>query len=72
MAEYLEKITEDFALWTIQIIAGYLFDCMIFPLAFFISIYILVKHLLTYFIGIRRDHTMKEDLEAVLARCRDL
>ena len=68
MIEYLEKITEDFAFWTIQIIAGYLFDCMIFPLAFFISIYILVKHILAYFIGIRRDHTMKEDLEAILAR----
>ncbi len=68
MAEYLKRITEDFAIWTIKIIAGYLFDCIIFPLAFFIAVYILTKNLLAYLIGIRRDFTIREDFETVLAR----
>ncbi len=68
MAEYLTKITEDFAIWTIKIIAGYLFDCIIFPLAFFIAVYILTKNLLAYLIGIRRDRTIKKDFETVLTR----
>jgi len=68
MAEYLEEITEDFAVWTIKIIAGYLFDCIIFPVAFFIAVYILAKNLLAYAIGIRRDYTIREDFEAVVAK----
>lgn len=68
MAAYLNKITEDFAIWTIKIIAGYLFDCIIFPLAFFIAVYILTKNLLAYLIGIRRDLTIREDFETILAR----
>ena len=68
MAEYLEEITEDFAVWTIKIIAGYLFDCIIFPVAFFIAVYILAKNLLAYAIGIRRDYTIREDFETVIAR----
>jgi len=66
MAEYLREVTEEFAVWTIKIIAGYLFDCIIFPLAFFIVGYILTKNLLAYVIGIRRDHTMRKDLEIIL------
>jgi len=68
MAEYLEKITKEFAVWTIKIIAGYLFDCIIFPVAFFIAVYILAKNLLAYAIGIRRDCTIREDFEAMLSR----
>jgi predicted PurR-regulated permease PerM len=68
MAKYLEEITQEFAMWTIKIIAGYLFDCIVFPMAFFIAVYILAKNLLTYAIGIRRDYTIREDFEAVLAR----
>jgi hypothetical protein len=68
MAEYLEEITEEFAVWTIKIIAGYLFDCIIFPGAFFIAVYILAKNLLAYAIGIRRDYTIREDFETVIAR----
>jgi hypothetical protein len=66
MAEYLREITEEFAVWTIKIIAGYLFDCIIFPLAFFIVGYILTKNLLAYVIGIRRDRSMRKDLEIIL------
>jgi len=68
MAAYLNRITEDFAVWTIKIIAGYLFDCIVFPLAFFIAVYILTKNLLAYLIGIRRDRTIRADFETVLAR----
>ncbi len=65
---YFKEITEDFAVWTIKIIAGYLFDCIIFPLAFFVVVYILTKKLLAYAFGIRRDYTIKEDFEAILAK----
>jgi len=68
MAEYLREVTEEFAVWTIKIIAGYLFDCIIFPFAFFIVGYILTKNLLAYVIGIRRDHSMRKDFDMILAK----
>ncbi len=68
MAQYVKEITEDSAIWTIKIIAGYLFDCIIFPLAFFVVGYILTKNLLAYVIGIRREHSVRKDFEMILAK----
>lgn len=68
IGEYLKEITDDFAIWTIKIIAGYLFDCIIFPLAFFVVVYILAKSLLVYVIGIKKDYSTKKDFDAMLAK----
>ncbi len=67
MVEYLKRITDDFAVWTIKILAGYLFDCLIFPLAFFIIVYIITKNFLVYVIGIRRSDWIRKDVEKILA-----
>jgi len=68
MALWLKEITGDFAVWTIKLVAGYLFDCVIFPLAFFIVVYILTKAFLSHFLGISRQQNMREDMEAVLRK----
>jgi len=68
MAAYLKRITRDLAIWTIKLIAGYLFDCIVFPLAFFVAVYILTKTLLTYLFGIRKDQTLREDFDLVLGK----
>jgi len=68
MALWLKEITGDFAVWTIKLVAGYLFDCIIFPLAFFIVVYILTKAFLSHFLGVSRQQNMREDMEAVLRR----
>ena len=68
MVDYLKKITRDSAIWAIKIIAGYLFDCLIFPLAFFVVVYILTKNLLAYVMGVKRDYTVQEELKAIFAK----
>lgn len=40
---YLKSKTEDIAIWTIKLIAGYLFDCLLFPIVFFSLLYLFVK-----------------------------
>jgi hypothetical protein len=35
---------------TLQLVAGYLFDCIIFPLTFFVILYVLAKSLVTFLI----------------------
>jgi len=71
MAQWLEGITKDFAIWTIKLIAGYLFDCIVFPMAFFIVVYILTRALLAYMFGMSRRQSMREDFEAVVKRYYD-
>jgi len=66
MARWLKEITSDFAIWSIKLIAGYLFDCVIFPLAFFVLLYLLTKGLLAYVFDISRRQSLKEDLSSIL------
>jgi len=68
MGKWLDGITRDFATWTIKIIAGYLFDCVVFPLAFFIVVYLLTRTLLTYMLGISRRQSAQADLEGIFRK----
>jgi hypothetical protein len=65
MNNWLEQVSKEFAVWTIKLIAGYLFDCIIFPLTFFIVVYLLTKALLTHVLGISSSRRFQDDLEAV-------
>lgn len=71
MMKWIEQITHDFATWTIKLIAGYLFDCIVFPLAFFVVVYLLTRSLLTYVFGFSRDNILREDLFAALKQYND-
>jgi hypothetical protein len=68
MGQWLNTITKDFATWTIKIIAGYLFDCIVFPLAFFIVVYLLTRTMLTYALGISRRQSTQADLEELFKK----
>ena len=50
---YLKKQTEFIAVWTIKLIAGYLFDCLLFPIIFFSFLYLFVKFTLHNLLGMR-------------------
>ncbi len=68
MMKWIDQITYDFAIWTIKLIAGYVFDCVVFPLAFFVVVYMLTRGLLTYVFGFSRSHVLREDLFAALKK----
>lgn len=50
IGEYFKDKTTLMATLTIQLVAGYLFDCIIFPLTFFVILYVLTKSLVTFLI----------------------
>lgn len=52
--QYLKIKMNDMAIWTIQLIAGYLFACIAFPATVFIVFYLVTKNLVRYVIGIQR------------------
>ena len=47
---YFKDKTTLMATLTIQLVAGYLFDCIIFPLTFFVILYVLTKSLVNFLI----------------------
>ena len=50
IGKYFKDKTTLMATLTIQLVAGYLFDCIIFPLTFFVILYVLTKSLGTFLI----------------------
>jgi hypothetical protein len=63
---WLQGRTKEMAIWTIKLFAGYLFDCLVFPLAIFFVLFVATRGLLGYAFNLRRDRSFKEDLEAML------
>lgn len=50
---YLKRQAEFIAVWTIKLIAGYLFDCLLFPIIFFSFLYLFVKFTVHNLLGMR-------------------
>ena len=50
IGKYFKDKTTLMATLTIQLVAGYLFDCIIFPLTFFVVLYVLTKSMVTFLI----------------------
>lgn len=68
MYTILKHKIDDLADWTIKLIAGYLFDCIVFPASLFILFFIVSKAIISYVLGLRRDKSFKDDLEEILGK----
>ena len=60
--------TSELSIWALKLIAGYLFDCIVFPLLLFVVLFWLTKFLVRYFFDIQKQQTLREDLEAILQK----
>lgn len=68
---WLKKKTKDMSLWTIKLVAGYIFDCIIFPFVLFFILFSFSKGILRYIFGLRRDKTFKEDFVTILKKYKE-
>ncbi len=71
-ADYFQDKSRSIALWTLQLIAGYLFDSIIFPVTFFILLFVIVKGALVYLFEDRKQQALAEELRAVLEKLRHM
>jgi hypothetical protein len=71
-AAYFKDKTHGIAVWTLQMIAGYLFDAIIFPVIFFILIFVVAKGALLYLFEDRRQQALSDDLRAVSREVRQM
>jgi hypothetical protein len=69
-AEYFRQQSRNIAIWTLQLIAGYLFDSIVFPAVFFILLFVLVKGALNYLFEDRRQRSLQQELAGLLTAAR--
>ncbi len=62
LSNYFKDKTKNVAIWTIQLIAGYLFDSIIFPITFFILLFVVTKGIILYIFEDRKRQSVKEDI----------
>ncbi len=67
IAFYLKSESEEMVRWVIKIIAGYVFDTVIFPLAIFVLLVWLVKLITRYIFDIRNQRSLRQELESLFA-----
>jgi len=63
---YIKERSAQIASWMFGIIAGYIFDCLIFPFSLFVLILWLTKATARYLFGIQQQRSLREDLEHLL------
>jgi len=68
LAEYLGGKAKELVVWVLKIIAGYIFDTIIFPLVLFVLLFWLTKLIAKYLFDMRRNQSFKDDLENIFAR----
>ena len=64
-AAYFKEKSKNIAIWTLQLIAGYLFDGIVFPITFFILLFVVVKGAMLYLLEERRQQSLKEELRTM-------
>ncbi|MEX2606559.1 MAG: hypothetical protein WD708_04370 [Kiritimatiellia bacterium] len=62
IAHQLKQRGSDMALWTIQLIAGYLFDCILFPLGMFVILLQGTRSLMRYCYHCGLQSTLRREL----------
>jgi len=63
--KYLTVKTRDLSLWVLKLIAGYIFDTLVFPLLLFVFLVWFTRLIARYLFQIRREQSLKEDLEII-------
>lgn len=67
-AQYFREKTKNIAIWTIQLIAGYLFDSIIFPLTFFFLIFVITKSILLFLFEKRKSQSLMDDVNILIQK----
>lgn len=68
IASYLTKTSSDLSMWILRLIAGYLFDSLIFPLFLFVFLMWLTKTVARYLFHLQNQSSFRNDLEQLFVR----
>lgn len=63
---FLGSKSKEVSVWAFRLVAGYLFDCIVFPLGLFALLLWATKGIARYAYGYRQRRTLREDLAGIL------
>ncbi|NQU02548.1 MAG: hypothetical protein HQ589_00130 [Syntrophaceae bacterium] len=66
--KYLKERTRELTVWIIKLIAGYIFDCIVFPYALFIILIWFTRIVAGYLFGISERQSFYQDLEYIFKK----
>lgn len=70
VASYLKEKTRELSIWIIKLIAGYVFDCIIFPVGLFVLLFWLTRVVARYLFELKERQTFRQDLEEIFSKYR--
>ncbi len=70
VTQFLTVKSEQIREWMLKMMAGYIFDCLIFPLGLFFFFFWLIRFGARYILNIRREHTFQEDVALLMSKYR--
>ena len=70
ITDYLKHKSKEMAVWTIKLIVGYIFDCIVFPLALFTMLLWLTRSVMKYIFQKNLQSSLRDDLRRILAEQR--
>jgi len=68
ISEFVGTKSQQLSVWLMRIIAGYIFDCLIFPFLLFIFLFWLVKIAGYYLFGLQKTQSIRNELEDLLKK----
>jgi hypothetical protein len=68
VAEIVSREASKLSVWVLKLIAGYVFDCFVFPVLLFLSLFWLVRKSARYLQEAKSSRRFRHDLETVLGR----
>ena len=68
ISEFVGTKSQQLSVWLMKIIAGYIFDCLIFPFLLFIFLFWLVKIAGYYLFGLQKTQSIRNELEDLLKK----
>ncbi len=68
VSRLLVRKTQDLSMLLLKIIAGYIFDTIVFPLALFILYFYLTRIMAGYIFDLQRERSLREDLDRLLRK----
>jgi hypothetical protein len=63
---YLKDRSTEMITWTVKLVVGYIFDCIVFPVTLFVMLLWLTRGVLTYVFQRNIQRTFRDDLSAIL------
>lgn len=71
VAAHFRKQTRDFVLWTIKLIAGYVFDCIVFPVSLFYLLLWLTRGMMRYVFQSNFQRSLSDEFRRIVVLARN-